>query len=642
MTVSGSFADALRPVVPGRSELRPLSLNEVRITGGFWGHRQEVNATETLPHCLHWIDRVGWLGNFRAAREGRSADRVGRVFTDSEIYKLSEAMSWELARGGDRWIKDAIDRLAAEVGESQEADGYLSTAFGRPGQPPRYSDLEWGHELYCYGHLIQAGIAQARVQGGGGLIDTATRAASHVCRTFGPDGNNGFCGHPCIEMALVELFRLTGEQRYLDQAARFVERRGHGRLADIEFGRAYYQDDVPVRDARVLRGHAVRALYLASGAVDVAVETGDDALLDAVIAQWEAAVARRTYLTGGMGSQHEGESFGADFVLPPDRAYSETCAAVASVMLSWRLLLATGHPRYADLIERTLFNVVATSPAADGRAFFYSNTLHQRDRRPTAAPDVVNPRPTSNPRAPWFAVSCCPTNVARTLASLAGYLATADDRGLQIHQFADAEIRTTAGGGDPVSVRMSTDYPDSGVVTVEIVEAPPEPMTIGLRVPAWSRELATVTEPDGSTRTASPGRVEVTKTFAVGDRIRLNLPVAPRWTFPDPRIDALRGAVAVESGPVVLCVESVDLPNDLDVDAVLVDPREPPVDQDGVAVVSGALTESVRKSWPYSGEPSTPDDSCRRVTLPLRPYHSWAERGPSTMRVWMPSIGGSP
>ena len=640
MTVSNPFADAVRPVAPGRSLLRPLRLNEVRITGGFWGRRQEVNATETLPHCLDWIERVGWLGNFRAAREGRAADRVGRVFTDSEIYKLSEAMSWELARGGDGSIRAAIDRLAAEVAMVQEADGYLSTAFGRPGQPPRYSDLEWGHELYCYGHLIQAGVAQARVQGSGGLIDAARRAADHVCRTFGPDGNDGFCGHPCIEMALVELARLTGEERYLDQAARFVERRGHGRLADIEFGRAYYQDDVPVRDARVLRGHAVRALYLASGAVDVAVETGDDALLDAVIAQWEAAVARRTYLTGGMGSQHEGESFGADFVLPPDRAYSETCAAVASVMLGWRLLLATGDPRYADLIERTLFNVVATSPAADGRAFFYSNTLHQRDRGPTAAPDVVNPRPTSNPRAPWFAVSCCPMNVARTLASLAGYVATADDQGLQIHQFTDAEIRTSV-GSEPVAVRMSTDYPANGVVTLDVVEAPREPMTIGLRVPAWSREMATVTDPGGSTRAASPGRAEVTKSFVVGDRIRLELPMAPRWTFPDPRIDALRGAVAVERGPVVLCVESVDLPDDLDVDAVLVDPREPPVDQDGGAVVSGALSEPAPQSWPYSGESSASEDTCRRVSVPLRPYHSWAERGPSTMRVWMPSIGGS-
>jgi DUF1680 family protein len=633
------FADVGRPVAPGRSGLRPLGLYEVRITGGFWGRRQEVNASATLPHCLSWIERVGWLGNFRAGREDPSVPRVGRVFTDSEVYKLSEAMAWELARSPGQSNGVDLDRLAAEVGRAQAADGYLNTAFGQPGRPPRYTDFEWGHELYCYGHLIQAGVACARAGGSGSLLETAIRAADHVCREFGPDGNDSVCGHPGIEMALVELFRLTKEERYLDQATRFVERRGRGRLADIEFGRAYYQDDVPVRDARVLRGHAVRALYLASGAVDVAVETGDDALLDAVIAQWEAAVARRTYLTGGMGSQHDGESFGADFVLPPDRAYSETCAAVASVMLGWRLLLATGDPRYADLIERTLFNVVATSPAADGRAFFYANTLHQRDRGPTAEPDVVNPRPTANPRAPWFAVSCCPTNVARTLASLAGYFATADDHGLQIHQFADADVRTTLGGGQSVALRMRTDYPDGGAITVEITEAPAEPITIGLRVPDWSRDLATITEPGGLEKAVSPGRAEVTKTFAVGDRIRLELPVAPRWTFPDPRIDALRGAVAVERGPVVLCVESTDLPDDLDVDAVLVDPREPPVDQEGVAVVPGALTEPEPRRWPYSGEPSTPGASCRRVSLPLRPYHSWAERGPSTMRVWLPSMG---
>ena len=189
-------------------------------------------------------------------------------------------------------------------------------------------------------------------------------------------------------------------------------------LTEGEFGRAYFQDDLPVRRATALRGHAVRALYLAAGAVDVAVETGDDALLAAVVRQWEAAVARRTYVTGGMGSHHRDESFGDDFVLPPDRAYSETCAGVASVMLGWRLLLATGEPRFADLVERTLFNVVATSPAEDGRSFFYANTLHRRHRGVAPAPDTDSPRADSGLRAPWFAVSCCPTNVARTLAQL--------------------------------------------------------------------------------------------------------------------------------------------------------------------------------------------------------------------------------
>lgn len=399
-------------------------------------------------------------------------------------------MAWQTGTGSSTGA--ALDRdiaaLTEAVASAQEPDGYLNTAFGHPGQQPRYSDLEWGHELYCYGHLIQAGVAQARAQGEGELTKIARRAADHICATFGRGGIERVCGHAEIETALVELARLTGEERYLDQAALFIDRRGHGTLADGEFGRVYHQDDLPVREATVLRGHAVRALYLASGAVDVAVETGDEELLAAVGRQWETAVARRTYLTGGMGSHHRDEAFGDDFVLPPDRAYSETCAGVASVQLSWRLLLATGDPRYADLAERTLFNVVATSPSEDGRSFFYANTLHRRHQGPVPAADAVSPRAESSLRAPWFAVSCCPTNVARTLAQLPAHLATADDQGIQLHQYADAEIATTLTDGHDIALRVRTDYPSGGNVTVRIDRsAPARPWTLSLRVPRGRR-----------------------------------------------------------------------------------------------------------------------------------------------------------
>lgn len=631
-------ADAGRPVDPGQGRLRPLGVRNVSIDGGFWAHRQQVNASATLEHCLSWMERLGWVGNFRAAAAGRVAERrTGREFSDSEIYKLSEAMAWEFARSADASVQTTADKLAAEVAAAQDADGYLSTAFGRPGQPPRYSDLEWGHELYCYGHLLHAGVANARTGGSGEFVEIATRAADHVCRTFGPGGNDGICGHPGIEMALVELARLTGRERYLDQAALFVDRRGHGRLADIGFGRAYYQDDIPVRDAGIFRGHAVRALYLAAGAVDVAVETGDEALLEAVVRQWEATVARRTYLTGGMGAHHEGESFGEDFVLPPDRAYSETCAGAASVMLSWRLLLATGDPRYADLIERTLYNVVATSPAADGRAFFYANTLHQRSPGQPMPGDMVSPRPVSSLRAPWFAVSCCPNNVARLLASLSAYVATADGKGLQIHQYADAEIEAELDGGDRVGLRMRTAYPDDGTVTVEVTRAPAAPVSISLRIPPWATG-ATVAEPGAAPRPALSPVTEVTRVFSAGDRIRLELPVSPRWTAPDPRIDAVRGALAVERGPVVMCVESVDLPGGADVGDLRVDPTVEPVERDGSVVVPGELIDPAVAGWPYRDSHRPAATVREQIEVPLIPYHSWAERGPATMRVWMPAL----
>ncbi|WP_329332261.1 glycoside hydrolase family 127 protein [Streptomyces sp. NBC_00663] len=615
------------PVAPTRGRLRPLGLDEVRITGGFWARRRHVNATATLDHCRDWEERVGWTGNFKAAVEGRiQHDRRGREFADSDVYKLLEAIAWERAHPADPALEDAI-------AAAQEPDGYLNTAYGRPGQQPRYSDLEWGHELYCYGHLIQAGVAQARARGETELAKTARRAADHVCAMFGEGGIESVCGHPVIETALVELARLTGEQRYLDQAALFITRRGQGTLADSEFGRAYYQDDVPVRDATVLRGHAVRALYLASGAVDVAVETGDEELLAAVVHQWETTVARRTYLTGGMGSHHRDESFGDDFVLPPDRAYSETCAGVASVMLSWRLLLATGEPRFADFAERTLFNVIAASPAEDGRSFFYANTLHRRRRGTAPAADTDSPRAESSLRAPWFAVSCCPTNVARTLAVLPAYLATTDDSGIQLHQYADAEITT---GG--IALRIGTDYPYDGQVTIRVDRAPDHPWTLSLRVPAWAEGAQTwLTDPDGNRRGVATGTTEVTRVFHPGDEIRLELPVQAHWLTPDPRIDAIRGTAAVQRGPVVYCAESVDLPGDQDVDAIRVDPSAAPEEgEDGSVTVGGELTTPPDAPWPYRPRDSArPDGEPTRIVLV--PYHSWANRGPSTMRVWLPA-----
>lgn len=620
------------PVAPSRGRLRPLGLGEVRITGGFWARYREVNATATLDHCREWMERVGWIGNFRAAVEGRiQRDRRGREFADSDVYKLLEAMAWAGRHDSE------VAALTETIAHAQEPDGYLGTAFGRPGQQPRYSDLEWGHELYCYGHLIQAGVAQARTSGEGELTKIARRAADHVCATFGPGGVEGVCGHPEIETALVELARVTGEQRYLDQAALFVDRRGHGTLADIEFGRAYYQDDIPVRQATVLRGHAVRALYLAAGAVDVAVETGDDELLAAVVRQWEATIARRTYLTGGMGSHHRDESFGDDFVLPPDRAYSETCAGVASVMLSWRLLLATGEPRCADLAERTLFNVVAASPAEDGRAFFYANTLHRRRRGTVPPADTDSPRAESSLRAPWFAVSCCPTNVARTLAALPAYLATASDDGIQLHQYADAEITT---GG--IALRVRTDYPSGGTVSVRIARSPDRPWTLSLRVPAWTEgDTASLVDADGARRTVAPGTATVTRAFRPGDEIRLELPVTPRWIAPDPRVDAVRGTVAVQRGPLVYCAESVDLPDGREVDAVRVDPHAEPADgPDATVVAAGELAgpgEQPDRAWPYRSPGQAGPSPAEPHRVVLVPYHSWANRGPSTMRVWLPT-----
>jgi len=629
------------PVLPTRSRLRPLGLGDVRITGGFWGERQGVNAAHTLDHILGRLESEGWLPNFdRAAAGTLPAGRRGREFSDSEVYKFLEATAWEIGRSDDPALERTFRGVVARVAAAQEADGYLNTEFGRPGQQPRWSDLEWGHELYCLGHLFQAAVARDRTRpdADDGLLVIARRAADLVCEVFGADGIPAFCGHPEIEAALVELSRVTGDTRYAAQAALFVERRGHATLADIEWGRRYFQDDVPVRDTRALGGHAVRANYLAAGAVDVAVENDDEGLLTALRGQWARTRGRRTYITGGQGSHHQDEAFGDDWELPPDRAYSETCAGIASVMFSWRLLLSEGEATYADLIERTLFNVVATSPAADGRSFFYANTLHQRVPGVVPDPDATSPRASSSLRAPWFEVSCCPPNVARTLASLDAYIATADADGIQIHQYAPAEIRTTLDDGRPVALDVTTAYPADGRVRVRIAEDADAAWTLSLRVPEWATGAALrIDGADGRSESlpAAPGWARVRRAFHVGDVVQLELPMTPRVVVPDPRIDAVRGCVAVERGPEVWALESADLVEGADVGDVALAAGAIPVEKDGRVWVQLAHRAPVGEGWPYAPRASTTMGDAEPVALV--PYHDWGNRGPSTMRVWIPT-----
>jgi uncharacterized protein len=634
-------APTAAPVLPIRGRFRPLGLGDVQVTGGFWAERQSVNAGTTLAHIEHWLEREGWIRNFDLAAQGDlPRERRGREFSDSEVYKFLEALAWEIGRSGDEGLESRFRAVVWRVAAAQERDGYLNTKFGRPGQEPRWSDLEWGHELYCVGHLLQAAVARARTRPGAddGLLEIARRAADNVCETFGPDGIDGLCGHAGIETALVEFARVTEDERYLTQAALFVDRRGHGRLSDVEYGREYFQDELPVRQATVLRGHAVRANYLAAGAADVAVELKDASLLDAVRTQWTNTVTRRTYITGGQGSRHQDEAFGGDWMLPPDRAYSETCAGIGSVMLAWRLLLADGDARYADLIERTLFNVVSTSPAADGRSFFYTNTLHRRELGSVPDGDRPSIRAAASLRAPWFEVSCCPTNVARTLASLTAYAATSDDEGLQLHQYVPGTVEHRRADGRTLRVTVATRYPHDGEIRVCVDSDDDHPWSLSLRVPGWASGGATVTA-GGETRPAAPGYVTERRVWRRGEEVVLSLPMAPRFTYPDSRIDAVRGCVAVERGPLVYAAESVDVPGVETVDELRVDASQPPRLVDGRVTVRCRRVHPYEHDWPYltSAAESAPLVDEEPVDVPLVEYHAWANRGPSTMRVWLPA-----
>lgn len=637
------------PVAPATCALSPVSLNDVEISDGFWHTYQQLNNTVTLDHAYSWLVKTGWLANFDRVVDGTiSTHRTGREFADSEIYKYLEALSWEYGRTGESRLNDRINEIAQKLEAAQDEDGYLHTNYGHGTQPPRYSNLEWGHELYCFGHLIQAAVARLRTHGEDTLTGVARRVADHVVETFGPKGNQGICGHAEIEVALAEFGRATGEQKYIEQAKLFIDRHGNKSLADIEFGRSYFQDEQPLRTATAFRGHAVRANYLAAGALDVAVETGDKELTTAIRTQWDNTLARRTYVTGGMGSHHQDEAFGEDFELPSDRAYSETCAGIGSLMVAWRFLLADGKASDADHIERVLYNVIATSLADTGDAFFYTNTLHQRVRGRVADPNEISPRAHASLRAPWFEVSCCPTNISRTLASLGAYVATTSESALQIQQYATSTISTEVGSG-VAQVQVLSNLPHQSTVVIEVGSRATGDWDLEVRVPGWARSATArriPAQPFGDAGTDSvavtsitqnlePGYATFEGPFAPGDRIELDFGSLPVVLQSDPRIDSTRGALAVQHGPQILCVESVDLPDNLDVDALAFSGEVSTDATTGQVVGTFTVRETPERVWPYTTDEYQAAGT--QIHVPLRPYSTWGNRGPATMRIWLPT-----
>jgi hypothetical protein len=400
-----------------------------------------------------------------------------------------------------------------------------------------------------------------------------------------------------------------------------VELRGYGPASVPAYDRVYFSARVPVRQATVLEGHAVRALYLAAGATDVASETGDASLLEALERQWENTVAAKTYLTGGLGSRWDGEAFGDPYELPNDRAYAETCAAIASVQWSWRLLLATGRPRYAELIEQTLYNAVLPGVSLDGRRFFYANALQVRTG--AVASSSIDP---ARGRQPWFSTACCPPNLMRTFASLPHYLASQTDDGLQVHQYASGELTAALAAGT-LAVTVRTDYPDDGQVLLTVRQAPAEAASISVRVPGWA-EGARLTGPDGS-QELRPGYRQVSRTWRAGDQLELRLPMQVRVRRPDPRNDAARGCIALERGPLVYCLEQLDQPVGLDLDLLTVDP----------AWLPDSVTEQRCEELDGAVALRFPGDA--GAELMAVPYGWWANRSVGAMRVWLPARAGS-
>ncbi|HVN62318.1 MAG TPA: beta-L-arabinofuranosidase domain-containing protein [Gaiellaceae bacterium] len=624
---SASIVTSVVPTASARLRLRPIDGRGVVIRDGLLADRQRVNREVTLLRGAEELERAGTLDNLRIAAGRTAGERRGMVFSDSDVYKWLEALAWELAREPSA----ELERLAREttdlVAAAQEPDGYLNSWCQVVDPAWRWTDLEMGHELYCAGHLIQAGVAWARATGDVSLLTVARRFADLIDDVFRHGAEKGADGHPEIEVALVELFRHTGERRYLQLADTLTSRRGYGMFSGGRFDLDYYQDAEPVRRARSIVGHAVRALYLAAGVTDIYAETGDEELLGSMLRQWDDLTSAKTYLTGGIGSRHYGEAIGDPYELPPDRAYCETCAAIASIMWNWRMLLVTGESRFADLLERTLYNSFLSGVSLDGESFFYSNPLQSRN---------------GERRHRWNPVACCPPNVMRLLASLHHYLATVAETGVQLHQYASSTIRTASPGTGPVELAVETDYPWSGRVAVEVVSSADAVWTLSLRVPAWARAAILDGEP-----VAPGGYAALTRRWRAGDRVVLEIDVSPRLTAPNPRIDAVRGCLAIERGPVVYCLEELDLPAGVELGDVAVDAAAEPVDSGSVAQLGGlpgvALAGVVRdvNGWretAYCDVHALPAAAPASPTQLLAvPYFAWANRNEGGMRVWIPA-----
>lgn len=623
--------------------VRPLPLPASRIVGGFWAERQQVNRTAAIPAGQRRLRASGAFRNFRRAAGRDTGEYEGPLFIDSDAYKWLEAVAWEQARAPSETLAAAQAEVTALIAGAQQPDGYLNSYVQVvTGGAARFTDLTSGHELYCAGHLIQAAVAQHRSTGHPDLLEVAVRFADLLTATFGPGQRPELDGHPLIEMALVELYRETGTSRYLELARHFVEARGHGRATTgpASRPRSYYSDRVPVRAAVTVEGHAVRALYLAAGAADVAAESRDDELLAALRRQWDAMVATKMYVTGGLGAHWEGEAFGQPYELPPDRAYCETCAAIGSIQWAWRMLLRTGEPRYADLIERTLYNAFLPGVSLDGTAYFYANALQVRSG---AADD--EPRNPANGRAGWFGVACCPPNIMRTMSSLGSLLATTDDDGVQIHQYAASTITADLPAG-PAGLAVVTNYPWDGQTEITVRATPDRDWTLSLRIPGWCTDASARIGGTEVAGACEPGTyLRLRRRWAPGDSVLLDLPMPVRQTVAHERVDAVRGCVAVERGPLVYCLEQADHPGDVPVDDVQVIDGECAAawnpDLLGGMTVIQMTGRATRNRAPLYRSPaagaSEPGDSVRLTAIP---YFAWANRGPGPMRVWIP-VGGA-
>jgi len=606
-----------------------------RLEPGFHAELAALNREVTIPHGIRMLEVAGNLRNLRRLTADHDGPFEGMRFADSDVYKTLEAVAWELGRAHSDELRAFYDDTVDLLIRAQRDDGYLDSAYqlGEPfGEP--WSDFAHGHELYCLGHLVQAAVAGKRATGDDRLLGVAERFVTLAVALFGGEGSPVYCGHPEVETALIELHRLTGDASALELAEAFLRRRGSGFVAHGAFGAQYYQDEVGIADTGIMRGHAVRALYLNAGVADLVLERGDTALRSSLERQWADLVAHRLYITGGTGSRHKDEAFGDGYELPSDRAYAETCAGIALMNWAWRMHLVGGEAAYLDIMERCFYNVVLAGISRSGDRFFYSNPLQLRGDHGASQEE------SAGVRLEWYSCACCPPNLMRTIATLESTFFSRSGAEVRVAHFGSAALPL----GDGATLTMRSAYPADGRVVLAVHGDPGE-STLVVRVPAWAGERVAVRSSgvelaaqidDGWLRL---GRLDPGATFEIDFAMDAVL-----WR-PNPGIDALRGTVAASRGPLVYCADQVD--NTLDIERVVI--------PDGARIAERRPAEGgpgpllhveVGELDPAPGDRALYEraDSPQRVPraaaqdLVLRPYATWGNGAvPGAMKVWLPT-----
>ena len=625
-----------------RAAYQPVPFTQVTIADAFWAPRLETNRSATLPIEYAQCRDTGRLEAFKLNWQP-GQEPVPHIFWDSDVAKWIEAASYSLSTHPDARLAALLDEVAALVAGAQQPDGYLNTHYTVVEPGKRWTNLRDRHELYCAGHLIEACVAHYQATGQRTLLAVACRYADHIGTVFGAGvgQKRGYPGHEEIELALVKLYRSTGERRYLQLSEYFVDERGRQPYYYDQEARnrgedpaaywaktyAYVQAHQPVREQERVTGHAVRAMYLYSAMADLAGETGDASLLTACERLWRHLVTRNLYLTGGIGPSSHNEGFTGDFDLPNLSAYAETCAAVGLVFWSHRLLQLTGDGQYADVMERALYNGALAGVALDGERFFYVNPLASRG---------------DHHRQAWYDCACCPPNIARLLASVGQYVYSASAEAVAVHLYVQGQARLEV-AGQSLTLKQTTRYPWDGQIEITLEPQAPAAFALKLRLPGWCRAARLSVNGTGVQLNAPTdhGYITVERVWQAGDRVTLALEMPVERVYAHPQVGQDVGAVALQRGPLVYCVEQADQRDPvpqlrLPAGAALASHFEPDL-LGGVVVVTGEALAVDDADWDgqlYRAQAPR----LRPTTLKAIPYYAWDNRAPGAMQVWLPEL----